>query len=143
MTSGLVRVGAGVPVVFARAVRSAGLPLAVALPSRHGVPAPLLRQDAVAAGELLVLAEQARLLAYDPLDRDATVTADEALIRSCRRLLAVWDGSPSSGRDATAHLVAYARGRGLDVDIVWPPGATRLGAPSARTSRPGVRSAVR
>ncbi len=53
-----------------------------------------------------------RLLPYDPEGRDACVEADERMIRTSRRLLAVWDGSPSDERDATAHLVAYARAQG-------------------------------
>ncbi len=76
---------------------------------------------------MLVLAEHVRLVDFDPRDRDACVTADESLIQPCRRILAVWDGSWSTGRDATAHLVAYARSRGVPVEIVWPAGAARDG----------------
>jgi hypothetical protein len=53
------------------------------------------------------------------------VSADEQLLSDCGRLLAVWDGSPSRGRDATAHMVAYARARGIPVEIVRPSGAAR------------------
>lgn len=44
-------------------------------------------------------------------------------------MLAVWDGSPSDGRDATAHLVAFARATGVPVEILWPAGATRTARP--------------
>ncbi|GAA4911890.1 hypothetical protein ACFPM3_10155 [Streptomyces coeruleoprunus] len=124
-TTGLVRVGPGLPVAFGRAVRETGRKLVVMLPAQGSVPAPLPSRDRAAAGELLLLAEHMRLLPYDPEGRDACVVADERLITTSRRLLAVWDGSPSDGRDATAHLVAYARGRGIPVDVVWPPGAAR------------------
>ncbi|WP_175407939.1 hypothetical protein [Streptomyces sp. TRM64462] len=123
--TGLVRVGAGLPLAFGRAVREAGRDLVVLLPAQGSVPAALPRRDRVAAGELLLLAERMRLMPYDPEGRDACVGADERMITTSRRLLAVWDGSPSNGRDATAHLVAYARGRGIPVDVVWPPGARR------------------
>jgi len=128
---GAVRVGAGVPVAFGRAVRAAGRQLVVVIPTRGAVPAMPPERDRVAAGELLSLARQVRLLAYDPADRDACVGADERLIAGCRQLLAVWDGSPSSGRDATAHLVAYARARGVPVEVLWPEGAAREAVPGA------------
>ncbi|MFR9797569.1 hypothetical protein ACL02U_16925 [Streptomyces sp. MS06] len=126
--AGLVRAGQGLPVIAGRAARAAGLALVTVLPSRNGVPAALREADRRAAGELLLLSEQVRLLDYDPADRDARIGADENLLRACGRLLAVWDGSPSNGRDATAHLVAFARGLGIDVEVLWPAGAARTAA---------------
>jgi len=111
--------------VFGRAVRAAGRKLTVLLPSQGALPAVLPERDRRAAGELLVLAEHVRLLAFDPADRDACVGADERVVATCRSVLAVWDGSPSDGHDATAHLVAFARARGIQVDVVWPAGCER------------------
>ncbi|GGQ10926.1 hypothetical protein [Streptomyces roseolilacinus] len=128
-TRGVVRVGAGLPLAFGRAAREAGRPLVVLLPAQGSVPAVLPHRDRPAAGELLRLAEQMRLVPYDPEGRDACVGADERMITTSRRLLAVWDGSPADGRDATAHLVAFARARGIPVEVVWPPGATRRPPP--------------
>jgi hypothetical protein len=124
--TGLVRAGQGLPVAFGRAARAAGLALVTVLPSRNGVPEVLEPCDRKAAGELLLLSEQVRLLEYDPSDRGACVGADESLLRSCARLLAVWDGSPSHSWDATAYLVAFARSRGIDVEVLWPNGAGRM-----------------
>ncbi|MGW0711508.1 hypothetical protein ACWD4G_37095 [Streptomyces sp. NPDC002643] len=121
--AGLVRAGRGLPVVFGRAARKAGLPLVTVLPSDNGVPAWLAEPDRKAAGELLLLSGQVRLVEYDPGDRTSCVTADESLLRTCARVLAIWDGSPSNGRDRTAHLVAFARSHGLDVEVFWPRGA--------------------
>ncbi|MEV6162500.1 hypothetical protein AB0L71_11360 [Streptomyces sp. NPDC052052] len=121
----LVRVGAGLPLVFGRVAREAGRKLTVLLPAQGAVPALLPEGDRRAAGELLVLAQQVRLLAFDPADRDACVSADERLVEEARTVLAVWDGSPSNGQDATAHLVAYARARGIPVEVVWPHGSVR------------------
>ncbi|MFF8913228.1 hypothetical protein ACF08M_07855 [Streptomyces sp. NPDC015032] len=121
----LVRVGPGLPLVFGRAAREAGRKLTVLLPAQGAVPGVLPERDRPAAGELLVLAEQVRLLPFDPADRDACVSADERLVETCRTLFAVWDGSPSDGRDATAHLVAFARARGIQVEVIWPNGSVR------------------
>ncbi|MGK5545891.1 hypothetical protein ACSNOH_14320 [Streptomyces sp. URMC 127] len=133
----LVRAGAGLPVVVGRAVREAGRKLVVLLPAPARGVAAFPPYDRAAAGELLVLADEVRLLPYDPADRDASVSADEKLVRSCRQVVALWDGSPSDGRDATAHLVAYARARGIPVTVFWPAGAVREpGSPHAGTNGP-------
>lgn len=131
--AGLVRAGAGLPVTFGRAVRAAGRQLVVLLPTQHAVPAVLPEPDRSGAAELLLLAEQVRLLGFDPADRDACVGADERVVAASRKVFAVWDGSPSDGTDATAHLVAYARARGIPVEVVWPEGAGRT---TKRADRP-------
>jgi hypothetical protein len=128
--AGLVRAGAGLPVAFGRAVREAGRKLTVLLPSQEAVPAVLPERDRIAAGELVMLAEHVRLLDFDPADRNACIGADERVVECCRKVLAVWDGSPSDGTDATAHLVAYARARGIPVEVIWPVGAARAGRAS-------------
>lgn len=125
----VVRAGAGAPVAAGRAVRAAGRELVVVTPAPGMLPRVPPTDDRTAVGELLCLARQVRLLAYDPAVRDACVGADERIIASCRRLLAVWDGSPSNGLDATAHLVAYARARGIPVEVLWPEGAAREAIP--------------
>ncbi|MBM9510188.1 hypothetical protein [Actinacidiphila acididurans] len=133
----LVRAGAGLPVVIGKAVREAGRKLVVLLPAQGTVPAVLPERDRAAARELVLLAEHVRLLPFDPADRNACVSADERLIEGCRHVVAVWDGSPSSGRDATAHLVAFARTRGIPVQIVWPDGAGTSAAPEPYHGRTG------
>lgn len=138
-TPGLVRAGAGVPVAFGRAARATGRDLIVLTPTQGLVPALLPERDRMATGELLLLACQVRLLPYDPADRDACVAADERMIAECRHLFAVWDGSPSNGRDATAHLVAYARARGIEVEVVWPEKAARGTAPGEPAHPAGRR----
>ncbi|MFI8302020.1 hypothetical protein ACIF80_00975 [Streptomyces sp. NPDC085927] len=121
----MVRCGAGAPLAFGRAASVSGRRLIVLIPTHNGVPAMPPRRDRVAAGELLNLTDQARLLPYDPNHRDSCVGADERMIATSGLLLAAWDGSPSNGLDATAHLVTYARARGIPVEIVWPAGAER------------------
>lgn len=137
--SALVRAGAGAPVAFGRAVRATGRELVVVTPTQGMVPALLPERDRVAVAELVSLARWMRLLAYEPDDRDACVGADERTIAECRQLLAVWDGSPSNGRDATAHLVAYARARGVPVEVVWPQGAAREAIPGGPAPAAGRR----
>ncbi|MFI8529674.1 hypothetical protein ACIGMX_05340 [Streptomyces aquilus] len=137
----VARAGAGAPVAVGRAVRAAGRELIVVMPAPGTAPTVSSADDRTAVGELLCLAEQVRLLAYDPAVRDTCVGADERIIAGCRRLLAVWDGSPSNGRDATAHLVAYARARGLPVEVLWPEGAVRQAIPGTPRTPPRLPTA--
>jgi hypothetical protein len=132
--TGLVRVGQGLPVAFGRAAGKAGLALVAVVPTLNRVPALLRERDRLAAGELLLLSQQVRLLEYDPADRDACVRADELLLRACARVVAIWDGTAAIGHDTTAHLVAYARRRGVDVEVLWPDGAERIPGPAGGES---------
>ncbi|MEU1264236.1 hypothetical protein ABZ473_19510 [Streptomyces cellulosae] len=131
----MVRAAAGTALASGRAARASGLPLAVVIPTSIGVPALPPPQDRPATGELLTLADQVRLLDYDPTDRDSCVGADERLVAAGSLLLAVWDGSRTDGRDATAHLVTYARARGIPVEVLWPEGAARDRGPRPRIPR--------
>ncbi|WP_240167417.1 hypothetical protein [Streptomyces noursei] len=124
----LIRAGRGLPVVAGRAARMAGLPLVVVLPSQGSVPALLPGPDRAAAGELLFLAAHVRLVPYDPADRGACRSADERLVCSSRRLLVVRDGSASHGQDVTAHLIAYARSRGIVTETLRAPDCRRRDA---------------
>lgn len=132
--TGMVRVGQGLPVAFGRAAKQAGLALVTVVPTLNRVPALLRERDRLAAGELLLLSQQVRLLEYDPVDQDACVRADERLLRACARVVAIWDGTATSGHDTTAHLVAYARRRGIHVEVLWPDGAERMPGPGEESS---------
>jgi hypothetical protein len=132
--TGLVWVGQGLPVAFGRAAQQAGLAMVAVVPTLDRVPALLRERDRRAAGELLLLSQQVRLVEYDPADGDACVRVDEQLLRACARVLAIWDGTESNGHDTTAHLVSYARSCGIAVEVLWPDGAERvpgLGEPSS------------
>ena len=49
------------------------------------------------------------------------------IVESVEVLLAVWDGKPSRGRGGTAEIVAAARARGVDVNVI---AVTRDDAPA-------------
>lgn len=58
-------------------------------------------------------------------DSAAHMAGSELLVQRVDRLLAVWDGLPARGYGGTADVVAYARGRGVPVEVMWPQGAQR------------------
>ncbi|MGW3939906.1 hypothetical protein [Streptomyces phaeochromogenes] len=132
--AGLVRVGQGLPITFGRAAKKAGLALVTVVPTLNRIPTLLGGRDQLAAGELLLLSQRVRQLDYDPVDREACMRADERLLRACARVLAIWDGTASDDRDTTAHLVAYARSLGSDVEVLWPDGAKPFPAAGERPS---------
>ena len=114
----------GADTIFASAVLAAGGRLVVVLPARkyrdRGVPAEALD---VFDG-LLARAESVQVMSYEEPAADAYRAANEAVLGEIGRLFAVWDGGVG-GPGSTADAVNSARGRGIPVDIVWPPGARR------------------
>ncbi|MFG2297399.1 hypothetical protein [Streptomyces sp. NPDC048603] len=56
---------------------------------------------------------------------DAYYAAGTYIADSCDRLVAVWDGLPARGRGGTGDIVAYARGLGKPVTVIWRAGAVR------------------
>ncbi|WCE02373.1 hypothetical protein PGH47_40990 [Streptomyces sp. HUAS 31] len=92
--------------------RVAGIAAGTSTAARKGLPAPLPGLANSASGRR----------------SSSSTIADKGLPIAFARVLAVWDGSPSGGRDATAHLVAFARSSsGVDVEVLWPDGASRRG----------------
>ncbi|MEO5877101.1 MAG: hypothetical protein ABIQ26_19070, partial [Streptosporangiaceae bacterium] len=60
----------------------------------------------------------------EPTD-EAYLVAGHRVVKRSDLLLAVWDGRPAGGLGGTADIVAYARDRGTEVGVIWPPGARR------------------
>ncbi|MFD4531479.1 hypothetical protein ACFWNL_18995 [Kitasatospora sp. NPDC058397] len=58
-------------------------------------------------------------------DEAAHMAGSEVLVAQVDKLLAVWDGLPARGYGGTADVVAYARRRGVPVEVLWPQGARR------------------
>jgi hypothetical protein len=75
--------------------------------------------------DLLARASRAHRTGLESSNSDAHMAGSELLVDQADELLAVWDGLPARGYGGTADVVAYARGKGVPVRIVWPEGATR------------------
>ncbi len=74
---------------------------------------------------LLGLAAKKETLPFTGPSEDAYLAAGKRVVERSNLLVAVWDGAEAAGKGGTADVVAFARGRGVDVHILWPPGATR------------------
>ncbi|MFF3570537.1 hypothetical protein ACFYXQ_22405 [Nocardia jiangxiensis] len=114
----------GADSVFAQAVLEAGGRLEVVLPSRNYRERKVKPDHAPLFDELLERAERVRVMDFDEAGADAYEAANEVVIGSCDRLIAVWDGEIGE-RSGTGSVVALARERGVPVTIVWPRGAAR------------------
>lgn len=125
--TGVSCIAGGADSIFAEAVLDAGGLLEVILPAEGYRDRALAPEDAGRFDDLLRRASVVRVMPFPAPGRDAYAAANEALLDSCDRLLAVWDGRPANGAGGTAEVVAHARMRDVPVEIIWPAGAQRTG----------------
>jgi hypothetical protein len=109
--------------VFARAVLDAGGALEVVLPSRDYRERKVDPDHAPLFDELLERAAQVETMDFDRAERAAYEAANEAMLRGCDMLIAVWDGRPGKP-GGTASVVESAAHR-IPVTVAWPDGAAR------------------
>ncbi|MFH8573795.1 hypothetical protein [Streptomyces sp. NPDC017993] len=122
--TGVTCLARGSDTLFAEAVVEAGGGLVVILPSRDYQQAKVKPDHAPAFKRLAGIADVVTM-PYDTANRDAYEAANGELLKRADRLVAVWDGMPSTGKGGTADTVEQARQAGLPVDVVWPTGAER------------------
>ncbi|WP_040865511.1 hypothetical protein [Nocardia exalbida] len=122
---GVSCIARGADSMFAKAVLDAGGQLEVVLPSRNYREAQVRPDQAGLFDELVDRAAAVRVMDFDDAGLEAYEAANETMLASCDRLIAVWDGAAGQ-RGGTGSVVALARRRDVPVEIVWPEGAARL-----------------
>ncbi|MGK8554747.1 hypothetical protein [Nocardia gipuzkoensis] len=110
--------------VFAQAVLDAGGRVEVVLPSRNYREAKVKPDHAETFDDLIGRAAQVQVMDFDNAGREAYEAANDAVVGSVDRLVAVWDGDAGQ-KAGTGSVVELARERGVPVDVVWPEGAAR------------------
>ncbi|GHD92932.1 hypothetical protein [Streptomyces naganishii] len=116
----------GADSLFAEAVLAAGGRLAVVVPSRDYRRARVRSDHAPVFDRLVEAAHDVVVLPIESAGRQAYEAANSILVERADRLVAVWDGTPPTGRGGgTADTVLEARAAGVPVDVVWPDGAER------------------
>ncbi|MEU6186870.1 hypothetical protein [Nocardia sp. NPDC047038] len=110
--------------VFARAVLAAGGRLEVVLPSRNYRERKVKPDHAQLFDELVKRATAVRVMDFDDAGPEAYEAANDVVVGSVDRLVAVWDGD-AGHKAGTGAVVELARERGVPVDVVWPNGAAR------------------
>ncbi|MEU3600867.1 hypothetical protein ABZ714_19410 [Streptomyces sp. NPDC006798] len=126
--TGVSCIAAGSDSLFAEAVLDAGGRLVVVIPSRDYRQAKVKPTHAELFDRLHAAATDVVVMPYETADRQAYEAANRELLSRSDRLVAVWDGTPPSGKGGgTADTVLDARAAGTPVDVVWPEGAARRG----------------
>ncbi|MFT9665838.1 hypothetical protein ACMZ5F_02730 [Streptomyces rhizosphaericola] len=124
--TGVSCIAAGSDSLFAEEVTAIGGRLIAVIPSRDYRAAKVKPDHAAAFDHLVEAAEDVVILPHPTANRAAYEAANAELLRRADRLVAVWDGTPPSGKGGgTADTVEQARETGLPVDVVWPAGAAR------------------
>ncbi|MEU2740206.1 hypothetical protein ABZ656_33835 [Streptomyces sp. NPDC007095] len=123
---GVSCIAAGADSIFAEELLAAGGRLVVVLPSQDYRQAKVKPQHAAVFDHLVESAVEVVVMPHENANRQAYEAANGELLRRGDRLVAVWDGTPPSGKGGgTADTVEQARAEGLAVDVVWPKGAAR------------------
>jgi len=115
----------GADLLFAHVVLALGGMLEVILPSadyRESVHGP---EDLDAFDDALNRASVVSATQRPTAGPEAYAAANEAMLETIDRLVAVWDGLPCANIGGTSHVVEIASARNIPVSVVWPPGARR------------------
>jgi hypothetical protein len=121
---GVTSLADGADQLFAEAVLARGGTLEVVLPAeRYREELPAGSRETY--DRLLAGAGAIHCLAFEDSTSEAHMEAGRVVVRRSEVLVAVWDGHPARGLGGTADVVAYARERGVPVEVVWPRGALR------------------
>ncbi|MGW2701558.1 hypothetical protein [Streptomyces sp. NPDC001340] len=124
--TGVSCIAKGSDSLFAEVVVELGGRLVAVIPSRDYRQNKVKPDHADAFDRLIEAAGEVLVLEHETANRTAYEDANRTLLRRADRLVAVWDGTPPSGKGGgTADTVLEAQDAGLPVDVVWPEGAAR------------------
>lgn len=124
--TGISCLAKGADSIFAEAVLRSGGALEVVLPSPNYRDRKVKPDDAPLFDRLVAEARFVDILPFDDVNKEAYEAANDALVGSCDRLLAVWDGNKGN-RSGTATVVEQAQKLDVPTTVIWPVGAVRGG----------------
>lgn len=125
---GVSCIAKGADTLFAETILQLDGRLVVVLPSRNYRETKVKADHADRFDRLIADAAEVVVMDNEAANRAAYEAANNELLRHADRLVAIWDGSPPSGKGGgTADTVLLARERNIPVDIIWPKGARRAG----------------
>ncbi|MFJ8556187.1 hypothetical protein ACIRD0_02060 [Streptomyces microflavus] len=124
--TGVSCIAAGADTLFAEEVTAIGGRLVVVIPSEDYRETKVKPAHAAVFDHLIEAAMDVVTMPHETASRAAYEAANSELLTRADRLVAVWDGTPPSGKGGgTADTVEEARAAGLPVDVVWPGGVAR------------------
>ncbi len=122
---GVSSLAVGADQIFAASVVERGGRLEVILPCKGCEMTFSHSEDLRNFRSLLERAATVETLSFEDASEDAYLAAGHRVVELSQMILAVWDGQPAKGKGGTADIVAYARSRGVPLEIVWPEGTVR------------------
>ncbi|MGH9967919.1 MAG: hypothetical protein ACREBG_08840 [Pyrinomonadaceae bacterium] len=122
---GVSSLAAGADQMFASIILEYGGQLHIIIPSEGYETTFAEREDLDRFRLLLNRADSVETLSYPEPSEDAFFAAGHRVVDKSDLLIAVWDERPVEGKGGTADIVHYARSRGTNVEVIWPPGVTR------------------
>jgi hypothetical protein len=122
---GISSLAAGADQLFASIILEYDGRLHIIIPSEGYVTTFSERDDLDRFWNLLGRADTVETLNYPEPSEDAFLAAGHRVVDNSDLLIAVWDGKPAKGKGGTADIVQYARGRDIEVEVIWPLGVTR------------------
>lgn len=122
---GVSSLAAGADQLFATIILEHGGLLHVVIPCQDYETTFSAQSDVDCFKLLLHKAHKVETLDYARPSEEAFLNAGRAVVDNSDLLIAVWDGEPAKGKGGTADVVHYARSRGIEVEIVWPPEIVR------------------
>jgi hypothetical protein len=123
--TGISCIARGADSIFAQAILDLGGHLEVVLPAEGYREKKVKPDHARQFDELIRRATTVRTMPFAEANRIAYEAANEVLVTTCDKLFAVWDGQNGVDKGSTASVVAYARSKGVPVEVIWPDGARR------------------
>jgi hypothetical protein len=123
--TGVSSLAEGADQMFAAVVLDRGGLLHVVIPCRRYEEAFASAGAAQAFSSLLARAADIETLPFPEPSEEAFCAAGCRVVDVSDLLVAVWDGEPARGKGGTADIVEYARRKGVDVRVIWPPGVSR------------------
>jgi hypothetical protein len=123
--TGLSSLAAGSDQLFAEIALQLSWKLNVVIPCLHYDETFTDQETLGRFRDLLAKANSIEMLAHPFPTEDAYLDAGKHIVGLCQALVAVWDGREAKGKGGTADVVRYARQRGLEITVVWPPGLVR------------------
>ena len=122
---GVTMLGPGADQLFAEAVLKLGGDLHVVVPARKYRDGFEDEQAKRRYDQLFARASHVDRLGFTESTEEAHMAGGRAVVDNADVLVAVWDGKPARGLGGTADVVAYAKQRGVAVDVIWPDDASR------------------
>jgi hypothetical protein len=122
---GVSSLAAGADQLFAIGVVERGGRLEVVLPCQGYENTFSRSADLKDFHALLETAATIETLSFAAPSEEAYLAAGCRVVDLSEMVVAVWDGQPAKGKGGTADIVAYARSRGLQLEIIWPAGTVR------------------